>query len=84
MNKITLNNTKTGQKTVKCDEIKLLSKSLRPLAEKFHGISDPEAIAKQRYLDIISNEDSRDTFKKRIIILKTIRRKEKKLEKKAL
>lgn len=65
--------TKTGQKTVKSDDITLLSKSLRPLAEKFHGITEPEAVAKQRYLDIISNENSRDSFKKRIIILKSIR-----------
>ena len=65
--------TKTGQKTVKSDNITLLSKSLRPLAEKFHGITDSETIAKQRYLDIISNENSRDSFKKRIIILKSIR-----------
>lgn len=69
----TIYTTKTGQKTVKSDDITLLSKSLRPLAEKFHGITDPEAVAKQRYLDIISNENSRDAFKKRIIILKSIR-----------
>ena len=69
----TIYTTKTGQKTVKSDDITLLSKSLRPLAEKFHGITDPDAVAKQRYLDIISNENSRDAFKKRIIILKSIR-----------
>lgn len=69
----TIYTTKTGQKTVKSYDITLLSKSLRPLAEKFHGITDPEAIAKQRYLDIISNENSRDVFTKRIIILKSIR-----------
>lgn len=69
----TIYTTKTGQKTVKSDDITLLSKSLRPLAEKFHGITDPEVIAKQRYLEIISNENSRDVFKKRIIILKSIR-----------
>ena len=65
--------TKTGQKTVKSENITLLSKSLRPLPEKFHGITDPEAVIKQRYLDIISNENSRNTFKKRIEILKLIR-----------
>lgn len=69
----TIYTTKTGEKTVKCDDVELLSKSLRPLAEKFHGLNDPEAIIKQRYLDIISNEDSRDSFKKRIVILKTLR-----------
>ena len=69
----TIYTTKTGQKTVKSDDITLLSKSLRPLAEKFHGITDPEVIAKQRYLEIISNENSRDVFKKRIIILKSLR-----------
>jgi len=65
--------TKTGQKTVRCDSVKLLSKSLRPLPEKFHGLSDPETIMKQRYLDIIMNSDSRETFKKRIEIVKIIR-----------
>lgn len=69
----TIYTTKTGQKTVKCENVKLLSKTLRPLAEKFHGINDPEIIANQRYLDIISNNKSRETFQKRIIILKTIR-----------
>ena len=69
----TMYTTKTGQKTVKCNSVKLLSKSLRPLPEKYHGITDPDAIVKQRYLDIISNIDSRETFKNRIVILKTIR-----------
>lgn len=65
--------TKTGQKTVRSNYVTLLSKSLRPLPEKFHGITDQDSIAKQRYLDIISNENSRDSFKKRIIILKLLR-----------
>ena len=69
----TIYTTKTGQKTVRSNDIILLSKSLRPLPEKFHGITDPEAVIKQRYLDIISNEDSRDSFKKRIEILKLLR-----------
>lgn len=69
----TIYTTKTGQKTVKSDDITLLSKSLRSLAEKFHGITNPETVVKQRYLDIISNENSRDSIKKRIMILKTIR-----------
>mgnify|MGYP002658282455 FL=1 len=65
--------TKTGEKTVRCDNVTLLSKSLRPLAEKFHGVSDPETIVNQRYLDIISNENSRNAFKQRILILKFLR-----------
>lgn len=65
--------TKTGEKTVRCDNVTLLSKSLRPLAEKFHGVSDPETIVNQRYLDIISNENSRNAFKQRILILKSLR-----------
>lgn len=65
--------TKTGEKTVKVNNIKLLSKSLRPLPEKFHGITDQEKISKQRYLNIISNEESRNSFKKRIEIFRIIR-----------
>ena len=69
----TIYTTKTGQKTVRSNDIVLLSKSLRPLPEKFHGITDPETVVKQRYLDIIANEDSRNSFKKRIEILKLLR-----------
>lgn len=65
--------TKTNQKTVKTNTLTLLSKTLRPLPEKFHGINDPEIIARQRYLDIITNNDTRNTFKKRIEIIKFIR-----------
>jgi len=65
--------SKTNQKTVRTQDITILSKSLRPLPEKFHGISNPEILSKQRYLDIISNKETRETFKTRILILQKIR-----------
>lgn len=65
--------TKTGVKTVKTFEGDLLSKALRPLPEKYHGISDSDIKYRQRYLDIISNDNSKDTFKKRIQIINDIK-----------
>lgn len=65
--------TKTGIKTVKTEEGDLLSKALRPLPEKFHGITDTDIKYRQRYLDIISNDYSQNTFKKRIQILNDIK-----------
>ena len=52
----------------------LLSKAVRPLPEKFHGLSDKETRYRQRYVDLIVNEDVRDTFRKRSTILSTFRR----------
>ena len=52
--------TKTGELSIRVKSIKLLTKSLRPLPEKFHGLSDKETIYRQRYVDLIMNEDSRD------------------------
>jgi len=52
--------TKTGEITLKADKLKLVSKSLRPLPEKFHGLADIETIYRQRYLDLISNPDNAD------------------------
>lgn len=54
--------TKTGELSVKVSEIRILTKALRPLPDKFHGLSDTEACYRQRYLDLIANDDSRRTF----------------------
>lgn len=54
--------TKTGELSVKAEDIRLLTKALRPLPEKFHGLSDMETRYRQRYLDLIVNQASRDTF----------------------
>ncbi len=54
--------TQTGELTVWLDEIRLLTKALRPLPDKFHGLTDQEACYRQRYLDLIVNEQSRKTF----------------------
>jgi lysyl-tRNA synthetase, class II len=69
----TLFKTKTGELTVQCSEIRLLSKCLRPLPEKFHGLSDQEAKYRQRYLDLITNEESRFTFVARSRMIASIR-----------
>ena len=57
--------TKTGELTVLADEVRLLTKSLRPLPEKWAGLSDQETRYRQRYVDLIINEKSRDVFRKR-------------------
>ena len=65
--------TKTGELSIKCDNIRLLTKSLRPLPEKWHGISDQEQRYRQRYLDLIMNEATRETFRTRTRIVQFIR-----------
>ncbi len=65
--------TKVGEVTLKVSEFTLLSKSLFPLPEKFHGMTDVEARYRQRYLDLIANPESRERFKKRSAIVRTIR-----------
>ena len=65
--------TNTGELTVRADEIRLLTKSLRPLPEKFHGLADQETRYRQRYVDLIMNESSRDVFRKRSAIVQYIR-----------
>ena len=65
--------TKTGEISVHAEEVTLLTKSLRPLPEKYHGLKDTEARYRQRYLDLIMNQDVRNTFAKRSQILKEIR-----------
>ena len=69
----TLFKTKTGELSVKVTAIRLLSKALRPLPEKFHGLSDQEAKYRQRYLDLITNEDARKVFVTRSKVIQTIR-----------
>ena len=66
--------TQTGELTVKADKVQLLTKSLRPLPEKFHGLSDQEQRYRQRYLDLIMSDETRDTFKVRSKVITYIRR----------
>ena len=66
--------TRTGELTVKMHKFTLLSKSLRPLPEKFHGLTDIEQRYRQRYLDLITNDDSRKVFMQRFAILSEIRK----------
>ncbi len=65
--------TQTGEVTVHASEVSLLSKSLRPLPEKFHGLTDSDTIYRKRYLDLITNPDSKDVFRKRSAIVSAIR-----------
>ena len=65
--------TKTGELSVKVDEVRLLTKSLRPLPEKFHGLSDTEIRYRQRYLDLIVNQEAKETFRLRTRIIAFIR-----------
>jgi len=65
--------TKTGEKSIHAKEVVLLSKSLKPLPEKFHGLKDTDARYRQRYVDLIMNEESKDTFIKRSKIISKIR-----------
>lgn len=65
--------TKHGELTIFVKEFQILSKAVRPLPEKFHGIQDRETIYRQRYLDLIMNEDSYDRFKFRSKFIKTVR-----------
>ncbi len=65
--------TRTGELTVQCSEIRLLSKALRPLPEKFHGLTDQEQKYRMRYLDLIMSEASRFTFVARSKMVQSIR-----------
>ena len=65
--------TQKGELSIKANGLRLLSKSLRPLPEKFHGLTDTEARYRQRYVDLIMNEDSRDVFRTRSKIITFIR-----------
>ena len=65
--------TKTGEISIHATEVTLLSKSLNPLPEKFHGLTNTDLRYRQRYVDLIMNEDVKDTFIKRSKILTSIR-----------
>ena len=65
--------TKTGELTVQAVQLKLISKSLRPLPEKFHGLTDVETRYRQRYVDLIVNPEVRETFRKRVEIIRLVR-----------
>ncbi len=65
--------TKTGEPTVRVAGLQILAKSLRPLPDKWHGVADAEIKYRQRYLDLISNPDSRRIFSQRIEIVRRIR-----------
>lgn len=65
--------TKTGELTVRATKVRLLAKALRPLPEKFHGLTDQEQKYRQRYLDLITNPDSQRVFRARSQIIQTIR-----------
>ena len=66
--------TRRGELSIAPEAVRLLSKSVRPLPEKFHGLSDKETRYRQRYVDLIVNDDVRETFRKRSLILSTFRR----------
>ncbi|MCU0936347.1 MAG: lysine--tRNA ligase [Gammaproteobacteria bacterium] len=70
----TLFRTKTGELSVKVDELRLLTKSLRPLPEKWHGLADTETRYRQRYLDLMMNEPTRRTFELRARTVDFVRR----------
>jgi lysyl-tRNA synthetase class 2 len=65
--------TQKGELSIRADELRLLSKSLRPLPEKYHGLTDTEVRYRQRYVDLIMNEQSREVFRTRSRIISFIR-----------
>ncbi len=65
--------TPAGELTINAEKVEMLGKSVRPLPEKYHGIHDTEIKYRQRYLDLIMNEESRETFRKRSAIIAVIR-----------
>ena len=69
----TLFKTNKGELTIQATSIRLLAKALRPLPEKFHGLADQEQKYRQRYLDLITNDDARETFRRRSKIVQAIR-----------
>src|ERR1700726_157316 len=66
--------TKTGEPTLKAHKFEVLTKSLRPPPEKWHGLQDVETRYRQRYVDLVANEQSRETFQKRIVMVREMRR----------
>ena len=69
----TIFKTKTGELSIKVTELRLLSKSLRPLPEKFHGLADQEQKYRQRYVDLIVNDAAREVFRVRTRVIQEIR-----------
>ena len=69
----TLFRTRTGELTIQATKVRLLSKSLRPLPDKFHGLADMEARYRQRYVDLIVNPESRENFVKRSKLVQAVR-----------
>ena len=69
----TMFQTKTGEWTLLASEVRLLSKAVRPLPEKFHGLKDPEKRYRRRYVDLIMNPEVRDIFVKRSRIIQAVR-----------
>jgi lysyl-tRNA synthetase class 2 len=69
----TLFKTRTGELTVRADKVRLLAKALRPLPEKFHGLTDQEMRYRQRYVDLIVNEETRRTFTLRSRVIQALR-----------
>ena len=65
--------TKTGELTIDATEVRLLAKALRPLPEKWHGLTDVEMRYRQRYLDLIGNDEARETFRRRARIVQLVR-----------
>ena len=65
--------TKTGELTVRARKVRLLAKALRPLPDKFHGLADQELRYRQRYVDLIINDETRETFLKRTRIMQALR-----------
>ena len=66
--------TRRGEISIHCESVKLLSKSLKPLPEKFHGLTNTDLRYRQRYVDLIMNPEAKDTFVKRSKIISSIRR----------
>lgn len=66
--------TKTGEKTIKADSVTLISKAIRPMPEKFHGLQDTEVRFRSRHLDLIANEDVKNIFINRAKIISSIRK----------
>ncbi len=66
--------TKSGEPTIRVKRFTVLAKALRPLPEKWHGVRDAETKYRQRYLDLIANPESREIFRKRLLIVREIRR----------
>ena len=70
----TMFTTRSGEVSVRVDDIRMLAKSLRPLPEKWHGLTDVEQRYRQRYLDLICNESVRQVFRTRIEVIRSMRR----------